>query len=119
MMKFVRSVPLLVGLAALAPFALAESGLGHITGTVTDSGGAFCSNDEVVLERKGSRELRRTQTDRSGGFEFTALKPGYYRMTVNAIGFKPYKTRWVRVQQQQERHLNIEVVANGSEATGP
>ncbi|MFN2531365.1 MAG: TonB-dependent receptor domain-containing protein [Pyrinomonadaceae bacterium] len=62
--------------------------LGTIRGTVTDPNGAILPNASVEITDQATGISRNLTTDSEGNFEATALKPGTYKITVTASGFK-------------------------------
>ena len=62
--------------------------LGTIRGTVTDPNGAVVANASVQVTDQTTGLSRDLTTDSEGNFEAAALKPGTYKVTVAAIGFK-------------------------------
>jgi hypothetical protein len=62
--------------------------LGTIRGTVTDPNGAIIPNAAVKITDQASGIFRDMTTDGEGNYEASALKPGTYKVTVTASGFK-------------------------------
>lgn len=62
--------------------------LGTIRGTVTDPHGAVVANASVQVTDQTTGLSRDLTTDSDGNFEAAALKPGTYKVTVTASGFK-------------------------------
>ena len=62
--------------------------LGTIRGTVTDPNGAIIANAAVKVTDQASGISRDLTTDGEGNYEANALKPGTYKVTVAATGFK-------------------------------
>ncbi|HYJ47294.1 MAG TPA: carboxypeptidase-like regulatory domain-containing protein, partial [Pyrinomonadaceae bacterium] len=62
--------------------------LGTIRGTVTDPNGAVIPGAAVQVTDQETGLKRDLTTDSDGNFEAAALKPGSYRVTVSASGFK-------------------------------
>ena len=62
--------------------------LGTIRGTVTDPNGAVVRNASVQVTDQTTSLSRDLTTDSDGNFEAAALKPGTYKITVTAVGFK-------------------------------
>jgi uncharacterized surface anchored protein len=84
-------VLLLVGLfVGLAGAQNSSNSLG-IIGTVQDASGAVIAGAEVALDRADGSELTRTVTDRTGGFQFKNLPPGFYLVDVQQPGFREAK----------------------------
>jgi hypothetical protein len=62
--------------------------LGTIRGSVTDPNGAVIPNATVQITDQATGLARDLTTDRQGSYEAAALKPGNYKVTVTATGFK-------------------------------
>jgi outer membrane receptor for ferrienterochelin and colicins len=73
------------------PSAFAQSDRGSapaaLRGRVTDSGGAVITGASVTLSNLGTGLERVVSTDASGGFTFSWLRGGRYRLTASAAGF--------------------------------
>jgi Carboxypeptidase regulatory-like domain len=92
----------LLGLAAfaLAVFALAvpsfvrgQSGTTSLRGTITDKSGAAIVGANVSVANVAQALQRQTQTSNTGSFEFLALTPGSYVLTVEMSGFRRYERK--------------------------
>src|SRR6266511_4314688 len=62
--------------------------LGTIRGTVTDPNGAVIPHASVQITDQATGISRDLITDNEGNYEANALKPGNYKVTVTASGFK-------------------------------
>ena len=62
--------------------------LGTIRGTITDANGAVLPNASVRITDQATGISRDLTTNGEGNFEAVALKPGTYKVTVSANGFK-------------------------------
>src|SRR6266446_7309798 len=62
--------------------------LGTIRGSVTDPNGAVIPNAAVQITDQVTGISRDLTTDNQGNYEAAALKPGNYKVTVTAAGFK-------------------------------
>jgi hypothetical protein len=78
----------LLGVLTFLPGAFAQGGNVTITGTVTDASGAIVTGAEVKVTQKNTGATRAATTNSSGQFNFTALPPTTYTVTVQAQGFK-------------------------------
>ncbi len=78
----------LLGILTLLPGAFAQGGNVTIAGTVTDASGAIVTGAEVRVTQKNTGATRAATTNSSGQFNFTALPPTTYTVTVQAQGFK-------------------------------
>jgi len=85
---------LALALLALAPVASAQSqqGSGQIVGTVYDQTGAAVPGAKITATGKATGLLREAESSDAGQFRIILLPPGPYVVSVNASGFKAYKT---------------------------
>src|SRR5919197_944187 len=60
---------------------------GSLTGNVTDQSGAFLPKAEVEALNNGTGVAQTAVTDANGGYRFSDLQSGNYRVTVKAAGF--------------------------------
>jgi hypothetical protein len=74
-----------------AQAAKPQSG-GNISGTVLDARGAEVTGARVTLEINGSNSPRTMTTDDSGSFQFNAIQPGTFKLTVSSPGFASWET---------------------------
>ena len=70
------------------PTARSQAAYGTIIGTVTDSSGAAVPNAKVTATNTEQGVSQTTTTNDSGYFTLSNLKPGNYRVSVEAQGFK-------------------------------
>src|SRR6185369_4374064 len=64
------------------------SNLGTIRGTITDANGAVLPNAAVQVTDQATGLSRSFTTNGEGNYEVAALKPGTYKVSVTAAGFK-------------------------------
>src|SRR5712671_2236520 len=87
-----RIITNLLVISCLAGFAgVAHSqgtNLGTIRGSITDPNGAVIPNAAVQITDQVTGISRDLTTDNQGNYEAAALKPGTYKVTVTAGGFK-------------------------------
>jgi len=76
-------------------------GTTSISGTVLDSTGGAIPGAQVNLTRSDGSRLQTVQSDANGQFTFTGVPAGSYRVTVEAIGFAPFKMEEFTVVGQQ------------------
>jgi hypothetical protein len=73
--------------------------LAAIDGTVKDASGAAISKVSVTLKNALSGDKRTLATNDGGGFNFLAVEPGTYRITITANGFAPWTSSPIIVQK--------------------
>jgi hypothetical protein len=86
-----RRLALLVLAALLAvsiPIASAQSGTSGLIGTIMDAQGAHVPGATVTLSNPATGFSRVTTADASGDYQFVAVPPGTYRVTVELQGFR-------------------------------
>jgi len=77
--------------ALIAPSALAQIVTGTVFGTVRDTTGAVVSSAQVTLTNESSKDVRTTQSNTNGYFNFAAVPFGSYSVTIAANGFATWK----------------------------
>src|ERR1700741_4465572 len=114
-MKLFRTVVLLVVATLLAGTFATQAGAqtattGAVSGTVLDQGGGSVPGATVRLVSQGTGEALTAQTDNSGFFTITLVKPTNYTMTVEKSGFrKEQRTLAVTVGQNLGVNFKLEV----------
>jgi len=84
-----RSLFVLVCGAVLSVVPLrAQVDTGSITGTVTDTSGAVVNNAKVTLTNEGTGASLTVNTSNDGGYTFSPVKIGSYKIDASAQGFK-------------------------------
>src|SRR2546425_6872005 len=71
-----------------APSSFAQIDAGAILGTVSDSSGGRVSGATVTLTNEGTNASVSTTTGDDGGYKFTPVKIGTYKVTVSIQGFQ-------------------------------
>src|SRR5262245_2323959 len=85
---WVRPASLLVLVMLAAPaLLLAQSSMGSVSGTVTDSTGGVVPGATVTLVNQDTDIRSERQTNPSGYFTFVNVRPGTYALTVELSGF--------------------------------
>ncbi len=122
-------VGLLLGFLLSSLSIFGQSASGNISGTVADASGAVIPKAEVVMTDEGTNSKRQTLSNNSGVFNFAAVLPGTYTVTVTANGFRPWEERTIVMTQGNNLNLpNIalqvgtskqEVLVVGNEVTVP
>lgn len=100
---------LLLCLLGRASSAFAQSAFGAVVGTVTDNSGSVVPNAKITLTNNATGDVKAFQTTESGDFQFLALNPGEYALTVETAGFKRYTHNPVEVQVAFTTRENVEL----------
>ena len=69
------------------PVSAQTSGVGNITGTVTDSTGATVPNSTVIILNTDTGVTRSITTNSDGSYTASFLQPGHYEVTIGGGGF--------------------------------
>ncbi len=96
MMKRYFPMKFLMGFAmcALVAFGvMAQTGTTSIHGVVTDKSGATVAAAKVTLLNPGLSLQRSIDSGAGGEFEFLALQPGTYEISVEAAGFRKFQQK--------------------------
>jgi hypothetical protein len=99
----------LVFALAAPPAALAQVGASTIKGVVTDQQGNAVAGATVTIVNPETQVSRTQTTNESGGYTFTALQPGVYRVEVEARGFKKSNVTEVRALVDKATEINVEL----------
>src|SRR5437763_5630781 len=73
--------------------AWAQTGTTSVRGTVSDKTSASVSDAKVSLDNAGQAFHRETQTSTTGEYDFVALPPGTYALTIEKAGFRRYEQK--------------------------
>ena len=108
---------ILMVVCAVSVFAQASQ-TGGITGVVSDAGGALVSGAtvDVINEATGTSE-RTATTSGDGGYSFTLLKPGNYRLEITAPNFKKAVVSAVQVRIGESTRQDVTLEAGRIEET--
>src|SRR5215475_13370962 len=82
-----RTATILSFVLLLAP-AFAQLDTATISGTITDASGAIVPGAQVMVVNTETNFESLTTTNSDGFFRIPSLRPGPYRVTVKAAGFK-------------------------------
>ncbi len=116
--KWAVRAGILLGVLTLVSSAVAQGGNVAISGTVTDSSGAILAGAAVKVTQKNTSATRAATTNGSGQFNFTALPPSTYTITVQAQGFKRYLQDVVLLADQiRDLDIRLEVGAATQQIT--
>jgi len=102
---------LVVWLCTAAP-SLAQVDAGSISGVVTDASGGAINGASVTLANEGTGAELTTTTGSDGGYKFTPVRIGAYKVTATFQGFQTVVQRGINV------NVGENVVANFTMAPG-
>ena len=92
------SLALTVGVMLLSPRTLhAQVDTGSILGTVTDPSGAVIGNASVTLTNEGTGSTLSTSVGADGGFKFTPVRIGTYKLSATSQGFQTTEQKNIAV----------------------
>ena len=109
-------------LVAIAVTANAQFETATLTGSVTDPSGAATARATVMVVNEATNVEASVVTSYEGRYIFPSLRPGSYRLTVSAPGFKQFVSSGVVLQVNQAGKLDVELtvgaVTEAVEVTG-
>src|SRR2546422_1205488 len=105
------SLRAILPLACAAFFAAAAHAQyrASIQGVVTDPQGAVVSGATVTLKNLETNQTLTTTTNENGIYNFNALPPSQYSLTVEKTGFRKKALQGVGVIAEQANALNIQL----------
>src|SRR5215475_13776053 len=83
-----------LGAALLLP---AQEVTGSITGSIADPSGSAIAGAAVKLISDDTGATRTESTDAQGSFVFTAIRPGFYTVSVEQAGFKQLQRKQIEL----------------------
>jgi hypothetical protein len=107
MFRFILSI---VITSVLASSLYAQSTTGAIVGTVTDPSSAAVPNVRLTATEESSNLVAQTQSDARGGYSFPSLRPGIYRVTAEAGGFRRLVNTGIEVRVNDRLEINLSLV---------
>jgi len=102
-----RSLYMVVLLGLAAPLALGQGPSGTIRGRITDQQNFPLPGASIYLRSDYIMGMKTFITSDTGKFQFQALLPGTYRLTVEMPGFKSAKIEEIQIHAGQTVRLNI------------
>jgi hypothetical protein len=92
-----------------ASAAYAQSDRGTITGTVTDPNGGLVAGAKVTATNLETNEERTATTTAEGSYTLPELRPGPYKVTVEAQGFRSVAVDQYKVAVQVTHSLDFKL----------
>jgi hypothetical protein len=100
------TVLVLVSLLAIN-MASAQTGTTSLRGTITDKSGATVAGAKVRLVNTAQALEREDETGSSGEYQFLALPPGVYTLTVEKEGFRKYEQNRLQLLVNSPATANV------------
>src|SRR5688572_19486858 len=117
-----RLLVLVLVLLAFPGFVAAQSGLGEISGAVSDPSGSVVPGVTITLTNRATNAVRTALTNDVGLYSLPALPPGTYDLKAEIPGFRMIERRDIQVQvgvsSRIDLTLQIGEVANVLEVSG-
>jgi outer membrane receptor protein involved in Fe transport len=103
----------LLTLLALASIAGAQSSMGTVSGSVTDTAGAVVGGASVTLVNQDTNVHAVRATNDDGHYAFVNVRPGTYSLTIELTGFATTKVApfVVGVNETVARHVSLKIGA--------
>jgi hypothetical protein len=98
---------------ALAGLAGAQSFLGTIRGTVTDSQGSAVPGAAVLVVDEATGVPRAVDTDPKGNYEAVNLRPGTYRIEISSTSFKKFEQKGVILRASGVARVDAKLEVGG------
>ena len=86
-MKFIAAILVFAALV-FTSLATAQTFQGTLRGRIVDPNGAATPEAKLTLTDEGTSIARTTVTSSSGEYDFAAVRPSTYTLSVEAPGFK-------------------------------
>ncbi len=96
---------LVISFSCLSAFGQAVNG--NLVGTVTDSTGGLVTGAKVTIVENGTGSTRSGTTNERGGYAFSIVEPGTYRVTVEYPGFRSAIVSGVEVQVNATARMDL------------
>ncbi len=96
-------------LVSLYPTINAQVFYGALVGAITDPSGAGVPGVDVTILNQQTNQTRNTSTNASGGYTFSNVLPGLYRLEAEATGFQAYAQTGVSVTINTVTRIDVEL----------
>jgi hypothetical protein len=106
------SVLMLLSLFAIPAFSQLDTGI--FSGRVTDSSGAVVPNAPITVVETETNFTTDTQTNAEGLYRLPTLRPGNYKITVKAAGFKTAIREGLVLGVGDNQEVNIALEVGGT-----
>ncbi|MEZ5356153.1 MAG: TonB-dependent receptor [Bryobacteraceae bacterium] len=106
-MRLTRTSRLLLAGSVTALACFAQSNLASVTGLVMDSSGAAIPGVTITIRNIDTNIPRNLQSDPSGNYSITNLRPGPYELTAESEGFRKYVQQGMVLQIGQVLRVDV------------
>jgi len=96
-----------IALLTLVSIASAQTGTTSVRGTVTDKTGAVIVGAKVLLTNQAQGLQREMSTGSNGEYEFLALPPGTYVLSVGMANFRKYEQKNLQLLVNSPATANV------------
>ncbi len=103
-----------VVLLASAPAARAQQNTGAMRGEVRDTQGAKVKDATVTLTSLATKIVRTATTNDAGIYQFSAVDPGEYKLTVTSAGFKTFEVGRASIELAATSTIDATLQVGGS-----
>jgi hypothetical protein len=86
---------------------LAQAGRAELNGQIRESAGAIVRAAHITLTDVATNIPQTTIANQDGLFGFTNLKPGFYKLTVEAAGFQRLAREGIQLTTGERIHLDL------------
>ena len=98
----------------LASTAVAQLDTGIFSGRVTDASGAVVPGAPITVLETQTNFTTDAQTNAEGLYRIPTLRPGSYRLTVKASGFKTYVRDGLELHVGENQEVNVALEVGGT-----
>ncbi|MGA2194326.1 MAG: TonB-dependent receptor, partial [Bryobacteraceae bacterium] len=117
-MRFVvRGLMSVLLLLASASFTKAQTVQGVVTGTIFDASNSAVPGADVELTNVGTGINQRAKCGTDGGYRFSLVPPGNYRLDVKASGFTEKQITDIKVDASETVPVNVTLAVATSTTT--
>ncbi|HUB32035.1 MAG TPA: carboxypeptidase regulatory-like domain-containing protein [Bryobacteraceae bacterium] len=108
-----RGLRCLLPILAVSAVAFAQEGTSVILGIVTDPADAVVPHAAVTATETATGQSRSVTTDDAGRYRFDAIRPGTYKIHIQAQGFKAFDLTNIPLLSGETRDLGKNVLQVG------
>lgn len=87
----------------------AQSTFGTVLGTVKDPSGGFVAKAKIDLINTGTNAIRSTESNTNGGYEFSNIDVGNYKIKVEATGFQLTEFQPFNLTARETKRIDVDL----------